>query len=118
MFFNLEVSFICKYVHTSCLYCTGIYFIYFLHGNELGNIYYISSLSSSLAFRTGNPRVGFSHTIPALPNTVPVAGTTHTRPVNRAVSHGILDTCSYVLLKYCKYMYIKYEKKLNNKEKL
>ena len=64
-----------------------------------------------LAFRTGNLRVGFSHT-------VPVAGTTRTRPINHAVSHGILDTRGYGLLKYCKYMYIKYEKKLNNKEKL
>ena len=69
-----------------------------------------TGLFLNIAFRTGNPRVGFSHTVPALPNTVPMAGTTRTWPVNRAVSHGILDTCGYVLLKYCKYMYIKYEK--------
>ena len=71
---------------------------------------YARVLDVSVAFRTGNPQVGFSHTVPAPPNTVPVAGTTHTRPKNHAVSHGILDTCGYVLLKYCKYMYIKYEK--------
>ena len=38
-----------------------------------------------LGFRTGNPRVGFSRTVPAPWHTVPVAGTTRTRPVNFVV---------------------------------
>jgi hypothetical protein len=63
----------------------------------------------------GNPRVGFSHTVPVPANTVPVAGTTRTRPVNHAVSdetRGIHDTRGYFSLKYCKNIYIEYEKKI------
>ena len=68
-----------------------------------------------VGFRTGNPRVGFSHTVPIPANTLPVAGTTLTQPVNCAVSdetRGIHDTRGYFALKYCKYImkYIKISK--------
>jgi hypothetical protein len=59
-----------------------------------------------VGFRTGNPWVGFSHTVPVPLYTVPVVGTTRTQPVNCAVSdetRGIHDTCGYFSLKYCKY---------------
>ena len=62
----------------------------------------------------GNPQVGFSHTVPIPANTLPVAGTTLTRPIIFAVSdepHGIHDTRGYFALKYCKYIsYMKYIK--------
>ena len=45
----------------------------------------ICEASTQLGFRTGNPWVGFSRTVPTPWHTVPVAGTTHTRPVNPAV---------------------------------
>ena len=48
-----------------------------------------------LGFNTGNPWVGFSHTIP-------VADTTHTQTVNHTVSyetHGICLTCSILIIK-------------------
>ena len=68
-----------------------------------------------LGFRTGNPRVGFSHTVPIPANTLPMAGTTLTQPVNCVVSDetcGIHDTRGYFALKYCKYImkYIKISK--------
>src|ERR1700689_472631 len=58
----------------------------------------------SVGFRTGNPWVRFSHTVPVPANTVPVTGTTRTRPVNCAVSNktrSIHDTRGYISLKWC-----------------
>ena len=58
----------------------------------------------SVGFRTGNPWVRFSHTVPVPTNTVPVTGTTRTRPVNCAVSNetrSIHDTRGYISLKWC-----------------
>jgi hypothetical protein len=57
----------------------------------------------------GNPRVGFSRTVPVLWHTVPAAGTTRTRPVNRAVSNetcGIHDTRGILIMKIIKIIII------------
>ena len=61
-----------------------------------------------LGFRTGNPRVGFSHTVTVPWHTVPAAGTTRTRPVNHMVyyeTRGTFGTRGYFVLyvhKKCK----------------
>ena len=62
-----------------------------------------------VGFRMGNPQVGFSHTVPVPWHTVPATGTTHTRPINRAVSNetrGIHDTCSILIMKIIKIIII------------
>ena len=48
--------------------------------------------NTPLGFRTGNPRVGNWHTVPAPADTVPVTGTGTPRPVNRAVLHETRGT--------------------------
>ena len=61
-----------------------------------------SGLMVRIGFRTGNPRVGFSRTVPAPWHTVPAAGTPRTRPVNHTVSNetrGICDTRGILIMK-------------------
>jgi hypothetical protein len=60
-----------------------------------------SSYSPSVGFRTGNPRVGFYHTVPEPAYTVPVAGTGTHCTVNRAVSYetrGTTGTRGFLLI--------------------
>jgi len=49
-----------------------------------------------IGFRTGNPRVGFSHTVPVPEHTVPVTGAGTYRTVKSAVwneTRGTMGTC-------------------------
>ena len=66
-------------------------------------------VQSKLGFRTGNPRIRFSHTVPAPWHTVPATGTTRTRPINRVVSNetrGIHDTRGILIIKIIKIIII------------
>ena len=62
-----------------------------------------------IAFNTGIPRVGFSHTVPEPAHTVTRCRYTRTRTVNLAVSnetHGINGTRGFFSLKYAMYIFI------------
>ena len=81
----------------------------------LGLVRYVSVFLPHLAdhtaigFRTGIPRVGFSHTAPVPAKTVPMAGTGTHRPVVFTVSNetrGTFGTRGFFAVKYLKYYII------------
>ena len=62
-----------------------------------------------LAFNTGIPRVGFSHTVPEPAHTITRHGYTRTRTVNLTVSNetrSINGTRGFFSLKYAMYIFI------------